>query len=49
MVSSMNSLIFKICEVNPKMPSLPTNELQDTFQSVLEGMKKKEKKLIESG
>jgi predicted nuclease with TOPRIM domain len=46
MISRMDSMIVKIHEVNPKMPSLPTKELQDTFASIVgkdEGEKKRTK------
>jgi hypothetical protein len=41
MITRMDSMIVKMYEVNPKMPSLPTKELEDTFQSIVD--KKKEK------
>jgi hypothetical protein len=39
MITRMDSMIVKMYEVNPKMPSLPTKELEDTFQSIV-GKKK---------
>jgi hypothetical protein len=37
--SKMDNLIIKVYGVNQKMPSLPTKELEDTFQSIV-GKKK---------
>lgn len=45
MVSRMDSMIVKMYEANPtKMPSLPTKELEDTFQSIVEEGKKDDNK-----
>ena len=44
MISRMDSMIVKMYEVNPKMPSLPTKELEDTFQSIVEGKKNEKQK-----
>jgi hypothetical protein len=44
MISIMDSMIVKMYEVNPKMPSFPTKELEDTFQSIVEGKKDDNKK-----
>ena len=42
--SKMDNLILKVYEVNQKMPSHPTKELEDTFQSIVEGKKDDNKK-----
>ena len=43
--SKMDNLIIKVYKANPeKMPSIPTKELEDTFQSIVEGKKDDNKK-----
>ena len=42
-LSTMDSMIVKMYEVNQLMPSLPTKELQDTFQLII-GKKDDDKK-----
>jgi hypothetical protein len=43
MITRMDSMIVKMYEVNPKMPSLPTKELEDTFQSIVDNKNEKQK------
>ena len=43
-ISRMDNMVLKMYELNPKMSSLPTKELEDTFLSTIEDKKNEKQK-----